>query len=301
VLAYGVGVRWGKVTIIGMGLLGGSLGLALMKHKLAREVYGFARRKATIGQCLKNGVTHRAGIHLDEAVAEADLVVLCTPTSQMASVTGAFLPVLKQGAIVTDVGSVKVPVVRKLGPLVRKAGGHFVGSHPMAGSERSGVSAARADLFEEAVCVVSPTGTSNPAAAKKIVRFWRSLGAEVLTLTPALHDKFVSRASHLPHLVACALAKQVLDPRRDRRQRDLCAAGFRDTTRVACGSPDLWRDISLANRDNLIRDLADFEKNLRRLRKLLAEGDTAGLERFLRSAAERRIVWEGRSDAGCSA
>ena len=297
-LAYGVRVRWGKVTIIGIGLLGGSIGLALRKRKLAREVYGFARRQATVGLSLRSGSVSKAGSDLHEAVAGAELVILCTPISQMESLTDALLPSLKRGALVTDVGSVKAPVVTRLSASVKSAGGHFVGSHPMAGSERSGIQAARAELFQDAVCVISPVAGTSKSAIRKIAGLWTDLGSRVLTLNPALHDKLVSRASHLPHLVASMLACQVLDPRQDGHLMELCAAGFRDTTRVACGSPEMWRDIAMANRSNLAKDLARFEKNLRRLRERLSNGDAAGVESILQTAAERRKAWKepGRKD-----
>jgi prephenate dehydrogenase len=301
VLAYGVSVRWGKITIIGIGLLGGSIGLALRKRNLAREVHGFARRKATVQLALKSGVVSRAGSDLHQAVQGADLVILCIPVSQMEAVTAELLPSLKRGAIVTDVGSVKAAVVRRLSPVVRKAGGYFVGSHPMAGSEKSGVRAARADLFHNTVCVITPTVGGSKSSLRKVAGFWTALGSQVLTLNPALHDKLVSRASHLPHLVASALASQVLDPRQDERQAQLCASGFRDTTRVACGSPALWRDIAMANRTNLSRDLAQFEKNLRRLREKLSMGDAAGIEALLQTAAGRREAWKEPEGKACSA
>lgn len=301
VLAYGVRVRWGKITIIGVGLLGGSIGLALRQRKLAREVHGFARRKATVRQALKSGAVNHAGTDLREAVTGADLIILCTPISQMEALTSELLPSLKRGAIVTDVGSVKANLVRQLCPGVRKAGGHFVGSHPMAGSEKSGIRAARADLFEDAVCVISPTAGTSKTAVRKVERLWTAVGSRVLTLNPALHDKLVSRASHLPHLVAAVLASQVLDPRQDERQAQLCSTGFRDTTRVACGSPGMWRDIAIANRTNLVRDLAQFEKNLRKLRRQLSVGDAAGIEAVLRTASERREAWNDPAGKACSA
>lgn len=287
-------MRWGKVTIIGVGLLGGSIGLALRKRKLAREVYGFVRREATRREAVEAGAVNRAGMDLEEAVRNADLIILATPIAQMDGLVDPMLPVLKSGAIVTDVGSVKAPVVRSVGSKIRKAGGQFVGSHPMAGSEKGGVEAARADLFRRAVCVVTPEAGTAEVAVGKVRRLWESLGAEVLILEAALHDRLVSRASHLPHLVAAALAGQVLDPRRDGRQSALCATGFRDTTRVACSSPAMWRDIALANQKNLVRDLAAFEKRLAALRGWLMQGDAVAVERFLATAQKLRLGWGRR-------
>src|SRR5262249_29907036 len=159
----------------------------------------------------------------------------------------------KRGAIVTDVGSVKAGVVRELEPLITKAGAHFIGSHPMAGGEKAGVLAAREDLFQNAVCVVTPTRKTNKAALKKVTQFWQTVGGRVLTLPPEQHDLLVSRSSHLPHIAAAALARQILNPTQPKQQSLLCATGFRDTTRIASGSPEMWRDIALANRKNLSR------------------------------------------------
>jgi prephenate dehydrogenase len=290
-------VRWEKVTLIGVGLLGGSIGLALRQRKLAREVYGFVRRQDAVRESVRAGAVTRAGTDLLAAVQGADLIILCTPIAQMERLAGQLIPALKKGAVVTDVGSVKAPVVRTLSPMIRQAGAQFVGSHPMAGSENGGVKAARPGLFIDAVCVVTPQAASGKAAVRQVERFWESLGARVLTMDAALHDKLVSRASHLPHLLASALAAQVLDPRQDKRQADLCATGFRDTTRVASSSPEMWRDIALANRKNLVRDLAQFEKRLLALRKCLERADEIQLERFLAEAQQLRANWKHSRDS----
>ena len=171
-MSYGVGVRWGKVTIIGVGLLGGSIGLAVRKQKLAQEVYGFVRRKAAIRESLETGVVSAAGLDLEEAVSGADLVILCTPIAQMQRLVEPLLPALKRGCIVTDVGSVKAPVVKALASKIRKHGAQFVGSHPMAGSEKGGVRAALADLFRDTVCVVTPDSRTSPPAVRKVRAFW---------------------------------------------------------------------------------------------------------------------------------
>jgi len=293
-VAYGVPVRWDKVTIIGVGLLGGSIGLALIRRKLAREICGFVRRKAAVREALKHGAVTSATMDLDDAVTGADLVILSTPISQMDILTTRMLPSLRRGAVVTDVGSVKTPVVRALSPRIREVNAHFVGSHPMAGSEKGSVRAARPDLLQDAVCVVTPDGRTAKTAARKVRQLWSSLGSRVMTLDPELHDKLVSRASHLPHLLASVLVNQVLDPRQDARQAALCASGFQDTTRVACASPAMWRDICLANRKNLVRDLAQFEKHVATLRKRLGGGEAQALEQFLAEAHDLRTEWGSR-------
>lgn len=289
-------VRFRKITIIGVGLLGGSLGLAVKRRKLVSPggVAGFVRRVASLKDCEKAGAVDFATTDLLAAVWDAELVILCTPLAQMRSRVREMLPALKRGAIVTDVGSVKTGVVRELESLVAGAGAHFVGSHPMAGAEKTGVGAASADLFVNAVCVVTPTGRSNPKAVQKVERFWKSLGARTLRLAPPQHDLLVSRSSHLPHVLAAALAGYVLKPKQPAHQAALCANGFRDTTRIASGSPEMWRDIALANRKHLERALQGFVSDLEKFRSVLAKADAKAITRFFESARARRDRWCAR-------
>jgi prephenate dehydrogenase len=284
-------VRFGKITIIGVGLLGGSMGLAVKRKKLAREVAGFVRRAASLKDCEKAGAVDFATTDLLAAVSNADLVILCTPLAQMSLLVKQFLPALKRGAIVTDVGSVKAGVVRELESLIQKSGAHFIGSHPMAGAEKTGVAAARADLFANAVCVLTPTKKSSATAVRKIKQFWKSLGAHVLKLAPEQHDLLVSRTSHLPHVVAATLANLVLNPTNPKTQAALCANGFRDTTRIASGSPEMWRDIALANRKNLSRSLDALVFELKRFQNTLKKSDARAVEIFFATAKSRRDNW----------
>ncbi len=288
-------VRWNKITIVGVGLLGGSLGLAVKHRRLARQVAGYVRREASIKDCEKAGAVDFATTDLPAAVWDADLVILCTPLAQMRSLVKQLLPALKRGTIVTDVGSVKASVVKDVELLIEKAGAHFVGSHPMAGAEQAGISAARADLFECAMCVVTPTKRTHRAALRQVEQFWKSVGGRLLSLTPEMHDALVSRSSHLPHVVAATLAASVLDPKHSKQQAALCATGFRDTTRVASGSPEMWRDIALANRAQLRGALDEFVRELQRVQKILRRGKAAEVEDLFQTAKERRDRWR----AGC--
>jgi prephenate dehydrogenase len=214
----------------------------------------------------------------------------------MPSLVQQFLPALKRGAIVTDVGSVKESVVKDLESLVAKAGGHFVGSHPMAGAEKVGVGAARADLFEGAMCVVTPTRRTNPGAFRQVGEFWKAVGGRVLRLTPEMHDLLVSRSSHLPHVVATTLASLVLDPKGPPHQTELCANGFRDATRIASGSPEMWRDIALGNRKKLRIALDEFVRELQRVQAILRRGRAAEVSVLFETAKSRRDTW----CAGCA-
>jgi prephenate dehydrogenase len=280
--------------LVGVGLLGGSLGLALKQRRLAKSVVGFVRRAASVGECLKGAAVDSATLDLASAVSGSDLIVLCTPIAQMRPLVEQLLPALEPGAIVTDVGSVKGRVVKDLEAIIAKAGAHFIGSHPMAGSEKTGVAAASAELFLNAVCAITPTRKSNPEAAGKIEQLWKSVGARVLTLTPEEHDAMVSRSSHLPHVVAATLANLVLAPEHPKEQAELCANGFRDTTRIASGSPEMWRDIAVANRENLGSALEEFIARLQTLRQALKNQDDAAIAAFFNTAKQRRDFWSGR-------
>jgi prephenate dehydrogenase len=288
---YSAPVYFRKITIVGVGLLGGSLGLAIKKRGLAKEVAGYVRRAASIAECKKAQAVDVCTRDLQEAVAAADLIVLCTPLAQMLPLLKEMRPVIKPGAIITDVGSVKATVVKELESLVTKSGAHFVGSHPMAGAEKTGVAAAKAELFTNAVCVVTPTRRSHPASVKKLEQFWQAVGARVLRLAPEAHDELVSRSSHLPHVAAATLANLVLDPKHPKSQPLLCANGFRDTTRIASGSPEMWRDIAMANRKNLGKALEVFIRDLKKFQTLLKKGDERAAEKFFQSGKQRRDAW----------
>ena len=293
-------MQFQKITIVGVGLLGGSIGLAVRRGKLAREVAGFVRRAASLKDCERAGAVDFATTDLLAAVSNSDLIILCTPLGQMRSLAQQFLPALKRGAIVTDVGSVKADVVRELESIIANAGAHFIGSHPMAGAEKTGVAAARNNLFENAVCVLTPTKKTNSAALKKLGQFWKSLGARVLKMDAAQHDLLVSRSSHLPHVVAATLAGLVLNPANPKTQSQLCATGFRDTTRIASGSPEMWRDIALANRKKLSRSVDAFVSELKRFQAVLKKSDGQAVEQFFAIAKQRRDNWCAKTAATSS-
>ena len=290
-------VRWQKISLVGVGLLGGSLGLAIKERRLAAKVDGFVRRSASIKECEELAVVDHATRDLKRAVENADLVILCTPIGRMAELTKEMLLALKKGAVVTDVGSVKGSVVAELEPMVASAGGYFVGSHPMAGGEKTGVAAARADLFVNSLCIVTPSHNSDVAAVRQVEEFWQAVGARLLTLAPGAHDDLVSRSSHLPHVVAAELANYVLSPVHPAEQGMVCANGFRDTTRIASGSPEMWRDIALANRKNLGRVLGVFIEDLQEFRLALENKDTAAIEEFFEKAKQRRDKWHGQESS----
>lgn len=284
-------MRWRKVTLIGVGLLGGSLGLALRKRGLAGEVCGYVRRESSIAECAQVGAVDLASTDLTAAVRNADLVVFCTPLAQMEELARAIAPHLQKNALITDVGSVKSALIHKLDPIFVKTSAHYIGSHPMAGSEKTGVLAARADLFLNAACVVTPTGTSTAEKIAETESLWHAVGGRVMRMSPELHDEFVSRTSHLPHVLAAHLAAYILGDER-LEQAQLCATGFKDSTRIASGSPEMWRDIALMNRENLLMALDEFTAKLKEFRTVL--DDPAKVEQFFHNAKSLRDAWAGR-------
>lgn len=233
-----------NLAILGPGLLGGSIALAA-RARGSHRVAMWARRAEAVAEVAALGVADRVSTDLRSIVADASLVVLCVPVGAMPELARQIAEAIPAGAIVTDVGSVKAAVCAELGAIFRGRG-RFVGSHPMAGSEQTGIGAARADLFVDAVSIVTPEGASDPEAVGSVVDFWTALGSRVLQVAPAEHDRIVALVSHLPHLLAAALVNTVASE--NPGAFDFCGPGFRDTTRVAGGPPAMWAEILGTNR-----------------------------------------------------
>ena len=274
-----------KLTIFGPGLLGGSLGMAVKERKLAKHVTVWARRAEAITDAVKRGVADDGTLDATAAVKGADLVVLATTIGVMEKLARDIAPHLKPNTIVTDVGSVKYSVVTAL-EHVLNGKARFVGSHPMAGSEESGVSAAQANLFEDAVCILTPTDNSDKDALMKLTQFWEAIGMKVRSLSPAEHDEMVARVSHLPHLVAAALVNYACQS--GKGALDFCGNGFRDTTRISAGPAEMWKEISMVNRDELRRALDALIEELALARQMLENKDEVSLLAFLRRARSLR-------------
>ena len=270
------------VTIIGAGLLGASIGLA-MKRRLPRvKIAGVGRRLASLRQALRVGAIDTAHLSVGEPVPASDLVILATPVGAFEGYLREIRPLLKAGAWVTDVGSTKVQVVSAARRVLGRSGA-FIGSHPMAGSERKGPAHARADLFEGATCVLTPSAGTPAALVARARQFWRMLGMKVLRMRPAAHDRAVAAVSHLPHLAAALLTVLPQDA-----DLAVAATGLRDMTRLAAGDPEMWRDILLTNRRELLRAIDRLGRSLTGARRLVANGDAAAIEKFLRRAKNRR-------------
>jgi prephenate dehydrogenase len=256
-----------RVTIVGPGLLGGSLALAL-KARTSAHVAVWARRAESVDEISRTGCADVATTDLTAAVKGADVVVLATPVEAMSTLATQIAPTLNPGALVVDVGSVKTSVVETLAPIFATHG-RFIGCHPMAGSEQSGFAAARADLFEGSVCILTPDATTPRDAMTDATSFWESVGCSVRTLAPAEHDEIVAWISHLPHLLAAALVQTIAD--RNPAAFDFSGPGFRDTTRVASGPPEMWTGILGQNRTAVREAVDGLIEKLRALSKLLAD------------------------------
>lgn len=273
-----------KVTIIGVGLIGGSIGLAIRRRKLAREVTGVFRRRATLIRALKRGAVSRGFMNVADGVRGADLIIVASPVHSIPRLVREAAKSAERGAIITDVGSTKRWIVDSVGKVATKARKiYFVGSHPMAGSEHTGVRYARCDLLDGAACIVTRTRSTDKDALKRVVAFWKALGGRVSVMDPAAHDSSVANISHLPHVVAFGLAGAVSG--KDLRY---AAEGFKDTTRVASSDPDLWADIFLTNRREVAKSGVMFTRYLNKILNAVAADDRKALVRMLVSAKSKR-------------
>ena len=283
------------MAILGLGLMGGSLGLALRARGFRGRLTGFARRAAVRQAALQLGAVDAAFADPAEAVREAEIVVLCVPVLAIPSLAESCAAQLASNAVLTDVGSTKTWVVRAIRTALGAAAPQFVGSHPITGSERQGIEAATAQLYTGALVVLTPTA-DNPLAAVSVVEaLWRRAGARVAILAPEEHDRRLARTSHLPHLVASALAAT---SGRDRAAEHgpFCGNGFRDSTRIAAGSPDLWLDIVRTNRPALLEEMEAFGEQWRALTDAIRREDFEAVRRLLDSGREARRSLLGTTD-----
>jgi prephenate dehydrogenase len=271
-----------RLSILGVGLLGGSIGLAVRDRLTNCQIIGYGHRLATLDRAQQMGAIDRGTTELGSAVTAADLVILCTPVGLFEEVLTGISPFLKPGVIVPDVGSTKASVVAQAHEILPKTA-HFVASHPMAGSEKRGVEFARADLYQNALCIMTPTADTDEAALGAVEAFWRLLGMRTCRMSPADHDRTLAEVSHLPHAVAAALvAMQTPDAVR------MAGKGFLDTTRIAGGDGGLWRDIFVDNAGNVRAALANLRATLDEFEGLLDPARSEDLRKWLDQVAARR-------------
>lgn len=273
---------WNTVTIIGVGLIGGSIGLALRRKNLAKNVIGVGRRASSLRNAKKCGAVTSTTRDLSKGVADADLIVVCTPVGNIVEHVQQAAQDAPENALITDAGSTKSAIVESLDGQL-PGGIRFIGSHPLAGSEKTGPLSAREDLFDNRLVIVTPTRRSRDSDIDCVEGFWSALGANVCRMTPKAHDQAVASVSHLPHVVAAALAAAT-----PRRHLPITATGWSDTTRVAAGDVGLWLEILMQNRDYTLQSLGEFEKWLAKFRTALESGNVGQITRLLEAGKQNR-------------
>jgi len=284
-------IHFKKIVIFGVGLIGGSFALALRRAHTVGEVVGFGRSAATLKQAQQLGIIHRVGLDIATELVDADLVLLATPVGQMPAIMAQIAPHLGAHTLVTDGGSTKCDLVRHA---YENLGAHvprFVPAHPIAGGEKSGAAAAQADLYQGKKVVLTPLPENSHESVARVKLAWELCGASVSELTPQQHDEVFAAVSHLPHLLSFALVHDIAQ----RDNRDLllsfAASGFRDFTRIAASSPEMWRDICLANRAALLREIKQYADELHTVYQALEKNDAEKLEAIFRLASEVRSNW----------
>ena len=281
-------VMFRKMVVAGVGLIGGSLALDMRRRGLVKEILGYGRTEANLKIAIRKGIIDGYFVSEEEIPSDTDFLMLGTPVQTIVPLTKAFLPRLKRGCIVSDVGSVKGEIVRGMERLL-PAGIHFVGAHPIAGSEQWGAEAARENLFMGRLCVLTPTRKTNRAALKKMELLWRRVGSYVEIINANRHDHILGVVSHLPHMAAFALVNALDQTKLDGVDlKRYCAGGFKDITRIASSRPELWRDICLLNRRAVSRSLGTYIRSLERMKRWVDGGNGRALDREFANANEVR-------------
>lgn len=291
-------MMYNRVALIGLGLIASSMFWAMKRGNLVGEVTGFARSKETRDTARRIGLCDRVCESMAEAVAGADLVVLCVPVGVMGDVAAEIAPHLKEGCTVSDVGSVKRAVIDAVAPHLPE-GVHFVPAHPLAGTEHSGPESGFAELFDNRWCLVVPAEASDPDVVEQLRALWEGMGANVEEMEPDHHDLVLSVTSHAPHLIAYTMVGVADDLRRvtDSEVIKYSAAGFRDFTRIAASDPTMWRDVFLNNKDAILEILGRFTEELFALQRAIRRGDGDHLHAyFTRTRAIRRSIIEAGQD-----
>ncbi|WP_020652512.1 prephenate dehydrogenase [Massilia niastensis] len=287
-----------KVVIIGVGLIGGSFALGLKHAGAVRQVVGIGRDPRTMARALELGIVDAIAASCQEALQGADLVLLAAPVAQTGRILEGLLPWLEQGTVVTDAGSTKCDVVAAARAALGGKVAQFVPGHPIAGSESNGPDAAMPGLYRNKKVVLAPLPENAAADVARVADAWRACGALIHTLSPEDHDRVFAAVSHLPHLLAYALVDDIAAKPHADLLFQYAASGFRDFTRIAGSSPEMWRDISLANRAALLTELDAYLAQLTTLRARLAAADGAGLEAVYANAQRARREWIEAIEAG---
>ena len=281
----------GKFVVVGVGLIGGSVAAALKREQLVDHVVGVGRSLANMQQALAAGVIDEMAQDPASAAQDADLVLVAVPVRQTSGVLQQLRQIVADGVIVTDAGSTKRDFVRTAQHVFGSAVTNVVPGHPIAGAERSGVAAASADLFQGKRAVITPLPVTDATAVSKVASMWRACGANVIEMSPEHHDAVFSAVSHLPHVLSYALVEMIASRDNAEELFSFAAGGFRDFTRIAGSSPEMWRDICAANADQVLRDIEGFQEALSRLAAHIRAGDMDQVEAVFAAAAKARNAW----------
>lgn len=279
--------NYGTVTIVGVGLIGASLGLALKQAGVVNKVLGVGRTKENLDQALKMGAIDGV-VDLVEATMQSDVVVLCVPVAQMRAAFEVMEPHLESRTMITDAGSTKGDVILAAKEVLGKKACQFVPAHPIAGGAQYGAAAAKADLFQGKQTIICPLQENSPQDTALITGFWEAVGSEVKKIGVVQHDAIYAAVSHLPHLLSYALMASVVNSEDAEQKLSHIGAGFKDFTRIAASSPEMWRDICLGNRTAILKELDQYLLIVNHMRKLIAENDGAGLEKLFNKASKAR-------------
>jgi prephenate dehydrogenase len=278
-------MHFNKVTILGVGLIGASFALALKQYGLCNEVTGYGRITENLRRAKEKKIIDTFELDPAKACRDADLVLFATPVGIFIDIAKKICDSLKKNTIVTDVGSVKGKLVHDMEALMPQ-GVFFVGGHPIAGSDRSGIDTAASEIFKKAKCIMTPTGNTDKDALERVKAIWETFGSLVKFINADEHDRIYAAISHLPHLIAYEIVNTVADL--DSSYLDFCGKGFRDTTRIASSPPEVWRDICLLNKDNLLEYVEVFKRNLDRVSQYLRAYDRESLEKDFKKARTLR-------------
>jgi len=292
-------LHFSRVVIVGVGLIGGSLALALRRAGVAGTVVGVGRSRASLQKALDLGVIDEAAT-LEEAARGASLIVLCAPVAQNFALLHALEPHLQPGTIVTDAGSTKSDVIMAAKTALGDKVAQFVPAHPIAGRELNGVEAALADLYVGKKTVLCPLQENSRADVAAVRAMWESAGAHCRVMSAVQHDAVFAAVSHLPHVLSYALVAQVGNAEDAELKLDFAGGGFRDFTRIAASSPEMWRDICVANREALLQELSTYQSVLAHLKAQIEKGDGEALERIFARASKTRLKWGAEREAGAA-
>ena len=273
-----------RISIVGVGLIGGSIGMACRDKGITSEVIGVGRRRSSINKALKLGAIDKGTLNLKCGISKSDLIIVSTPVAVVIKKIKECIRYAKTEAVIIDVTSVKTPIVEAIDKIIkRKKGIYFIGTHPMAGSEESGVAVARRDLFKNSMCIITPSKHTNKMALSKINSFWKAIGAKTEIMPCEKHDLAVAHISHLPHLLAYSLCAPVLS-----RNMRLAGPGFKDMTRIAKSSPSMWRDIFIFNKTNIAKAKEAIDKNIKALQSAMLRNDADMVLNKLNAAKRQR-------------